>query len=64
MFIENVLKVKNDWWRYFIGCLVIFIGTQIGIIPFFSFEILDLSTSKQVILCPEEAKQADVTKPT
>ena len=34
MFIENVLKVKNDWWRYFIGCLVIFIGTQIGSIPF------------------------------
>ena len=33
MYIENVLKVKNDWWRYIIGCLVIFIATQIGSIP-------------------------------
>ena len=34
MYIENVLKVKNDWWRYFIGCCVVFIATQIGSIPF------------------------------
>ena len=34
MYIENVLKVKNDWWRYIIGCFVIFIATQIGVIPF------------------------------
>ncbi len=34
MYIENVLKVKNDWWRYIIGCVVIFIATQIGSIPF------------------------------
>ena len=33
MYIENVLKVKNDWWRYIIGCFVIFIATQIGSIP-------------------------------
>ena len=34
MFIENVLKVKNEGWRYFIGCIIIFIFTQIGSIPF------------------------------
>ena len=34
MFIENVLKVKNEGWRYFIGCIIIFIITQIGSIPF------------------------------
>ena len=34
MYIENVLKVKNDSWRYFIGCCVVFIATQIGSIPF------------------------------
>ncbi|MBC8299430.1 MAG: CPBP family intramembrane metalloprotease [Pelagibacterales bacterium] len=34
MYIENVLKVKNDWWRYFIGCCVVVIATQIGSIPF------------------------------
>ena len=34
MFIENVLKIKNEWWRYLIGCIVVFIATQIGTIPF------------------------------
>ena len=34
MYIENVLKVKNDWWRYFIGCCVVFIATQVGSMPF------------------------------
>ena len=34
MFIENVLNVKNEWWRYLIGCIVVFIATQIGTIPF------------------------------
>ena len=34
MYIENVLKVQNDWWRYLIGIFVIFIATQIGSIPF------------------------------
>lgn len=34
MYIENVLKVKNEWWRYIIGCFVVFIATQIGSIPF------------------------------
>lgn len=34
MFIENVLKVKNEGWRYFIGCIIIFFITQLGSIPF------------------------------
>ena len=34
MYIDNVLKVKNEWWRYIIGCFVVFIATQIGSIPF------------------------------
>ena len=34
MYIENVLKVQNDWWRYLIGIFVIFIATQIGSVPF------------------------------
>ena len=34
MFLENVLNVKNEWWRYFLGCIIIFIGTQLGSIPF------------------------------
>ena len=25
---------KNEWWRYFLGCIIIFIGTQLGSIPF------------------------------
>ena len=33
MFIENVLKVKNEWWRYLLGCILVFIATQIGSIP-------------------------------
>ena len=34
MFIENALKIKNDSWRYVVGCFIIFIATQIGSIPF------------------------------
>ena len=34
MFIENVLKVKNEAWRYVIGFLIIFFITQLGSIPF------------------------------
>ena len=34
MFIENVLKVKNEAWRYVIGFFIIFFITQLGSIPF------------------------------
>ena len=36
MYIENAIKIKNNWWRYFlIGPLIIFIFWQIiGAIPF------------------------------
>ena len=34
MFIENVLKVKNEAWRYVIGFFIIFLITQLGSIPF------------------------------
>jgi len=35
-FIEQAYKGKNEWWRYFIAIIVIFIGWQfIGIIPLF-----------------------------
>ena len=34
MFIEQVLDFKNDWWRYILGFLIIFIFWQlIGAIP-------------------------------
>jgi len=34
MYIEEALKVKNDWWRYFVGVIMVFIGWQvIGVIP-------------------------------
>lgn len=34
MFIEQAFKAKTDWWRYFLGIIIIFIGWQvIGIIP-------------------------------
>ena len=34
MFIEQALDFKNDWWRYFIGFIVIFLFWQlIGAIP-------------------------------
>ena len=50
MYIENVLKVKNDWWRYVIGCVVIFIATQIGSIPFIIaiFSKVGLEGSSQI----------------
>ena len=52
MYIENVLKVKNDWWRYIIGCIVIFIATQIGSIPFIIaiFSKVGLEGSSQIAL--------------
>ena len=34
MFIENVLKVKNEGWRYVVGFFIIFFITQLGSIPF------------------------------
>ena len=34
MSIENVLKVKNEAWRYVIGFFIIFFITQLGSIPF------------------------------
>ena len=34
MFIEQALDFKNDWWRYFIGFIIIFLFWQfIGAIP-------------------------------
>lgn len=34
MYIEQALKYKHDFWRYLVGFLVVFIGSQvIGIIP-------------------------------
>lgn len=45
MFIENALKIKNDSWRYVIGCFIIFIATQIGSIPFV-FAIFDKASSE------------------
>ena len=34
MFIEQALDFKNDWWRYFIGFIIIFLFWQfIGSIP-------------------------------
>lgn len=36
MFIEQAVKVKNDWWRYLIGTLCALFGWQfIGVIPLF-----------------------------
>jgi len=34
MYIEQAFKAKNDWWRYLIGLVIVFIGWQfIGVIP-------------------------------
>ncbi|WP_378174373.1 lysostaphin resistance A-like protein [Aquimarina sp. SS2-1] len=34
MYIEEALKIKNDWWRYLLGLVIVFIGWQvIGVIP-------------------------------
>lgn len=34
MYIEEAFKAKNDWWRYLIGLVIVFIGWQlIGLIP-------------------------------
>lgn len=35
-FIEQAYKGKNEWWRYFVALIVIFIGWQfLGVIPLF-----------------------------
>ena len=34
MFIENALKVKNDFWRYLVGSLIVIAANVIAQIPF------------------------------
>ncbi|WP_029033568.1 CPBP family intramembrane glutamic endopeptidase [Salinimicrobium terrae] len=35
MFIKQAYKAKTDWWRYFIGLIIIFLGWQLfGSLPF------------------------------
>lgn len=34
MYIKQAFKVEHDWWLYLVGVLIIFIGSQLGQIPF------------------------------
>lgn len=34
MYIKQAFKVEHDWWLYLVGVLLIFIGSQLGQIPF------------------------------
>lgn len=34
MYISQAFNVLHDWWRYFVGAIVIFIASQAGSIPF------------------------------
>ena len=34
MYIQQAFKFLNDWWRYVIGIVLVFIATQIGSLPF------------------------------
>ena len=34
MYIKQAFKVEHDWWLYLVGVVLIFIGSQIGQIPF------------------------------
>ena len=41
MYIEQAYKAKTDWWRYFVGIIVVFAGVIIGQIPFAAAIFLD-----------------------
>ena len=34
MYIKQAFKVEHDWWLYLVGVIIIFIGSQLGQIPF------------------------------
>ena len=34
MYIKQAFKVEHDWWLYLVGVLLIYIGSQLGQIPF------------------------------
>jgi membrane protease YdiL (CAAX protease family) len=34
MYIKQAFKVEHDWWLYLVGVVLIFIGSQLGQIPF------------------------------
>ncbi|MGB0455358.1 MAG: lysostaphin resistance A-like protein [Flavobacteriaceae bacterium] len=34
MYIKQAFKFEHDWWLYLVGVLIIFIGSQLGQIPF------------------------------
>ena len=34
MYIKQAFKVEHDWWLYLVGVLLVFIGSQLGQIPF------------------------------
>ena len=34
MYIKQAFKIEHDWWLYLVGVLIIFIGSQLGQIPF------------------------------
>lgn len=34
MYIKQAFKVEHDWWLYLVGVILIFIGSQLGQIPF------------------------------
>jgi membrane protease YdiL (CAAX protease family) len=34
MYISQAFNVLHDWWRYFVGAIVVFIASQAGSIPF------------------------------
>ena len=54
MYIEQALSVKNDWWRYLIGLIVIFIGWQfIGIIPLTVVAFLEAGSLQDFIQSSE-----------
>src|SRR5690606_42125392 len=34
MFIQQAFKSLHEWWRYLVGFIIIFLGSQLGSIPF------------------------------
>jgi membrane protease YdiL (CAAX protease family) len=50
MYIKQVFKVEHDWWLYLVGVILVFIGTQIGQVPFLIAIIADSMANSNDLL--------------
>ncbi|MCD6543460.1 MAG: CPBP family intramembrane metalloprotease domain-containing protein, partial [Flavobacteriaceae bacterium] len=55
-FIQQAYKGKNDWWRYLLTMIMVFIGWQvIGMIPLFAVAWSNVNSMDELIIASQDA---------